>query len=216
MKKNIISILLVFLVITANAQKMEDVFVKMPDDIIIQLEEAWRKDLVGLYKSGKPAILENTMQGKSTLQKLTDDYLLLQSTEHSSVELKLLPLVNNTYIICMVETVYAPVADSRVSFYTTEWQPLQADGLYTPVTENMFVKGEDELSPSELIIALAPGSSIFLVKYNLGVENATLTAEYTSPQYLDEESRNKMESMLKTEAIVYKWNAGRFEQKQSF
>ena len=211
MRNFLISILLVFSVIMAEAQKMDEVFIKMPDEIVIQLEEAWRKDLVEIYKSGKPAVLENTMQGKSTLQKLTDDYLLLQSTEHSSVELKLLPLVNNTYIICMVETVFAPVADSRVSFYTTEWHPLVADGLYMPVTENMFVKVEEELLPSELSIAPAPGSGIFLVKYNLGVENATLTAEYTTPQYLDEESRNKMQTLLKTESIVYKWNSGRFE-----
>jgi len=211
MKKNIISILLVFSVIMAEAQRMDEVFIKMPDDIVIQLEEAWRKDLVEIYKSGKPAVLENTMQGKSTLQKLTDDYLLLQSTEHSSVELKLLPLVNNTFIICMVETVFAPVADSRISFYTTEWQPLLSDGLYTPVTEKMFVKVEEELSQSELSIAPAPGSAIFLVKYNLGVENATLTVEYTTPQYFDEENRDKMQALLKTESIVYKWNSGRFE-----
>ena len=211
MNRIIISILLIFPVITAQAQKMEDAFVKMPDDIIIQLEEAWRKDLVDLYKSGKPATLENTMQGKSTLLNLTVDYLLLQSTEHSSVELKLLPLVNNTFIICMVETVYAPVADSRVSFYTTEWQSLAADGLYTPVTEDLFLKEKAELSQSELDIVYAPGSDIFLVKYLLGVEDATLTAEYTTPQCIDEESRSKITSLLKTHSIMYRWNSGRFE-----
>ena len=211
MNKIIISILLVFSVITTGAQKMEDVFVKMPEDIIVQLEEAWRKDLVDLYNSGKSAILENTMQGKSTLQKLTGDYLLLQSTEHSTVELKLLPLVNNTFIICMVETVYAPIADSRVSFYTTEWYPLPADGLYTTVTENMLLKEKAELSQSELDIAYAPGSDIFLVKYILDAEDATLTAEYTTPQYFDEEGRSKIMSLLKTDSIIYKWNSGRFE-----
>jgi len=211
MNRIIISILLVFSVITAEAQKMEDVFVKMPDDIIIQLEEAWRKDLVDLYNSGKPAILENTMQGKSTLQKLTDDYLMLQSTEHSTVELKLLPLVNNTFIICMVETVYAPIADSRVSFYTTEWLPLAADGLYTSVTEDMFLKEKTEFSQSEFDIVYAPGSDIFLVKYILGVEDATLTAEYTTPQCFDEESRSKITPLLKTDSIMYRWSSGRFE-----
>ena len=201
MKRFIISLLLVCSVIFAKAQKMEDVFVKMPDDMIIQLGEAWRKDLVDLYKSGKPTTLENTMQGKSTLLNLTADYMLLQSTEHSTVELKLLPLVNNTYIICMIETVYAPVADSRVSFYTTEWLLLSDVGLYIPVTESTFLREEVKL----------PGSDIFLVKYSLGVEDATMTAEYTTPQYLDEDSRAEIMVRMITNSVEYKWNSGRFE-----
>ena len=209
MKRFIISILLVCPVIFADAQKIEEVFIKMPEDKIMHLGDAWRKDLVDLYKSGKSSTLENTMQGQSTLQKLTNDYLLLQSTEFSTVELKLLPLVNNTYVVCMIETVYAPVADSRVSFYTTEWQPLTATGIYVPVTEDMFLKGETELS--QLGLSSVQGLDIFLVKYSLSVEDATLTAEYTTPQYLDEERQNEIKSLLKTNSVIYKWNSGRFE-----
>ena len=189
---------------------MEDVFVKMPDDMIVQLEEAWRKDLVDLYKSDKVATLENTMQGQSTLLKLTEDYLLLRSTEHSSVELKLLPLVNNTNIVCVIETVYAPVADSRVSFYTTEWQPLVADGLYTPVEAGWFWKEKSELSQKGFIDAVA-GLDLFLVKYSLNAENTSLTAEYMTPQYLNEESRNKIKPLLKADTKTYQWALGRFE-----
>ena len=108
-----------------------------------------------------------------------------------------------------IETVYAPVADSRVSFYTTEWQPLTATDLYVPVTEDMFLKGEAELS--QLGLSSVQSLDIFLVKYSLSVEDATLTAEYTTPQYLDEERQNEIKSLLKTNAVIYKWNSGRFE-----
>ena len=77
----------------------------MPDKNIPQLEDAWRKDLVDLYKSGKEARLKNTMNGFSTLKNLTSDYLLLQVTDRSTIEMKLLPLVNNTNVICLVKTV---------------------------------------------------------------------------------------------------------------
>ncbi len=208
MKRFAVGLLLLCLTICVKAQKMEDFFVKIPDDLIVQLEEAWRKDLIDLYKSGKPATLENTMQGKSTLSKLTEDYMLLQSTEYSTVELKLLPLVNNTYIICMIETVYAPVADSRVAFYTTEWQQVPADGLFTPVIEEWFWKGDDA-SP-ELLDAKSK-LDMYLVKYSLSADNMILTAEYTTPQYLDEEYQEKVKSLLKTEPKVYEWKSGRFE-----
>jgi hypothetical protein len=189
---------------------MAELFIKMPDEMIVQLEEAWRKDLVDLYKSGKKANLENTMQGQSSLLQLTDDYMLLQSTERSTIELKRLPLVNNTYIICMITTVYAPVADSRVEFYTTEWQSLSADGLFDPVSEAWFPKDDADVSSYGFIDARI-GKDMFLAKYSLDADNMNLTAEYTTPQYLDEESRNKIEVFLKDKPKIYEWKRSHFE-----
>ena len=211
MKNFLISILLVFSVILVRAQKIEEVFVKMPDDIIIQLEEAWRKDLVDLYKSGKTATLENTMQGKSTLLKLTNDYMLLQLTERSTVELKFLPLVNNTFIICMIETVFAPVADSRVSFYTTEWQLLPSDGLFTADTEDWFWDDNVDRLSTEFQDASSK-LDMYLIKYSLYAENANLTAEYMTPHYLYEEHRKNVMPFLKTGVKTYEWKSGRFEK----
>ena len=207
MKRKIFGIAFMFLFITAGAQKMADLFIKMPDGLIVHLEEAWRKDLVDLYKAGKPAQLDNTMQGKSTLLKLTDQYLKLQSTERSVAELRLLPLVNNTFIICMVITVYGPVADSRVSFYSTEWQPLTSEEIFTPVTADWFRKAD--LDPQS--IAELARLDICLIKYSLSDEDATLTAEYTSPQYLDGDNQQVMKKLLKTEHKKFEWKSGRFE-----
>ena len=207
MKRIIAGLVFACIIIVAQAQKMEDYFIRIPDNFIVQLEEAWRRDLVDLYKSGKPAILENTMQGKSVLKKLTDHYLLLQSTESSIVELKLLSLVNNTHIICMIETVYAPVADSRVSFYTTDWQRLPSDDIFTPVTDEWFRIEPLDPSLQEHFQQL----NIFLVKYSLSDENETLTAEYMTPLLLDDDTRQRLTPLLKLGPKIYTWKSGRFE-----
>lgn len=210
MKRIVVVLLFIGFAVCLKAQKMEDVFVKMPDNIIVQLEEAWRKDLVDLFKSGKAATLENTMQGKSVLLKLTDDYLLLQSTERSTIELKLLPLINDTYIICVIETVCAPIADSRLCFYTTEWQMLSSDELFIPVSEDWFYQEDvDRLSPE--FVDVKSRLDMYLVKYSLSAEHTMLTAEYTTPQYLDEEYREKAKSILKSVPKTYEWKSGRFE-----
>ncbi|MDO4756693.1 MAG: DUF3256 family protein, partial [Parabacteroides sp.] len=80
-----------------SAQTMGEVFETIPDQYVPQLESAWRKDLVDLYQTGKEAKLKNTMNGLSELKQLTDSYLLLQATERSTIEMRLLPLLNNTY-----------------------------------------------------------------------------------------------------------------------
>jgi len=207
MKRLIAGWILACFILAAKAQKMEDYFVQMPNDLIVQLEEAWRKDLVDSYKAGKPAVLENTMQGKSILKKLSDHYLLLQSTESSTVELKMFSLVNNTFVICMIETVYAPVADSRVSFYSTDWQLLPSDGIFTPVAEEWFWK--DDLDTTTL--GYLPQTDIFLVKYSLSDEDTTLTAEYMTPYFLDDETQQLVKPLLKAEPKTYQWKSGRFE-----
>jgi len=207
MRRYFIILIIACRLITAGAQKMEDVFVRMPNKLIVQLEEAWRKDLVDLYKSGKTAVLDNTMQGKSTLHKLTDHYLKLQTTEHSIVEIKLLPLVNNTYIICMIQTVYGPIADSRVSFYTTEWQQLPADKIFSPVSGDWFLKADVDQEVLENLSLL----DVFLVKYTLSEDNESLTAEYTTPLYLDDENQRIVKSFLKNEPKRYEWKSGRYE-----
>ncbi|MDR2385132.1 MAG: DUF3256 family protein [Tannerella sp.] len=210
MKQLIISILTFIHVSFANSQTVADIFIKMPDKMIIQLEKAWRKDIIDLYKSGKTASLENTMQGRSVLKKLTNNYLFLETTERSSLEIKLLPLINDTYIICVISTVYAPVADSKAEFYTIEWKKLPDKELFTPITGAWFWKENvDTLSVKYIE---AQSLILFdLIKYSLNENDNTMTAEYTFPESLSDEERKKLLPFLKTENKVYEWKLSRFE-----
>jgi len=209
-KRLIISLLIMTASFGAGAQSMNELFIGMPDDIIVHLEDAWRKDLVDLYKTGKRARLENTLQGSSELLKLTDDYLLLQSTSRSVIELKRLPQINNTFIICMITTVYGPVADSRVDFYTTSWQPLTSGDLLKPAVESDFLQaGIDTSSVDYLEVKAA--SDIFLVKYSLNPDNTDLKAEYTTVQILDDEMRKKTEQFLSNNPKIFTWKQSHYE-----
>jgi hypothetical protein len=188
----------------ASAQTVAELFISMPDEMLVQLESPWRKDLIDLYKASKPATLENTLHGKSTLKMMTDDYLLLQTTERSTLEMRRLPLINNTFVICVVTTVYAPAADSKVCFYTTAWQPLTSDELLKPVEPAWFLM--DVASPDA-----ATSLDIQLVKYSLSADNNNITAEYTTPDYLDEETKAKVKPLLKGIPRVFEWKSGRYE-----
>lgn len=210
MKRLFLIILLGAFVWGMKAQNMEAVFVAMPDQYVPQLENAWRKDLIDLYQTGKEAKLKNTMNGFSTLKKLTDDYLLLQVTDRSTVEMKLLPLVNDTYVVCLIATVYGPVPDSRIEFFTTDWKPLDAADLYTPVPAEWFVKDDVDKSRTAFIEAAAR-LDMDLRKYSLDPDDLTLTVEYTTPQYLTKAERKQVEPFLKATPKVYRWEKSRFE-----
>lgn len=210
MKQLIISIFLALCAFNAGAQDMAGLFVKMPDEYMIGLEGAWRKDLVDLYQAGKEAKLQNMMQGTSQLMKLTPDYLRIQTSGRSTVELRRLPLVNHTYIICMVTTVSAPVSDSRIHFFTTDWKPLPDDGLYSPVSVDDFLLPDvDTTDVAFLDVMAALDMDLFV--YRLNEDAQTLTAEYTTLYYLDTAMRDKAKQFFKTEPKVFTWAKGRFE-----
>ncbi|MCD8176264.1 MAG: DUF3256 family protein [Tannerellaceae bacterium] len=209
MKKYIVVVCFFLLTVGAKAQDMSRYFIDIPDRLLPQLEAEWRKDLVDLYKEGKEARLQNLIGGESSIEKLTDDYLLLRSSSRGTVEMKLLPLVNNTHIICMITTVDGPVADSRIDFFTTEWTPLEASGLYTPVTGEWFRK--ENITPDEEGEYYLKRLDMDLIRYTLSSDNQTLTAHYTTPLYLSREEREKVLPYLKNEPKIYSWNKSLFK-----
>lgn len=210
MKRFFLSIVFAVLVLGVKGQNMAPVFTAMPDQYIPQLENEWRKDLIDLYNSGKEARLQNTMNGFSVLKKLTDNYLLLQVTDESTVEMKLFPLVNNTNIICVVNTVNGPVPDSRIAFYTTEWKPLDMADLFTPVSSEWFVK-ENVDKKSEAYQKAAVYLDMNLIKYTLSPDSFTLTATYNTPLYLGKEERKLVAPFLKETPKVYTWEKFHFK-----
>lgn len=210
MKHFFLTILLCIGVLSVKAQEMDAVFVAMPDQYVPQLENAWRKDLIDLYNSGKEARLKNTMNGFSTLKKMTSDYMLLQVTDRSTVEMKLLPLVNNTNIVCMITTIYGPVPDSQIEFFSTEWEPLNVADLYTAVPADWYIKEEVDKNNISFIEATTR-LDVDLRKLSLSPDNQTLTVEYTTPEYLAKEDRAKVSSYLKEEPKVYTWEKFHFK-----
>ncbi|MCC8171060.1 MAG: DUF3256 family protein [Parabacteroides sp.] len=194
----------------AKAQDMAPLFAAMPDALVPQLEDAWRKDLIDLYNAGKEAKLKNTMNGFSTLQKLTSDYLLLQVSDNSTVELKLLPLVNDTKIIGMITTVDGPVPDSRIAFYSTDWKPLEASGLFTPPASGWFIKeGVDK--NGEAYRHAVSLLDMDLIRYRFSPDDLTLTATYTTPLYLSKKDRESVLPYLRETPKVYSWQKIHFE-----
>lgn len=196
--------------LSLQAQNMAEVFIAMPNEYLPQLEDAWRKDLVDLYRSGEKARLKNDMGGTSELVKLTEDYLLLQSTERTTVEMKLLPLVNNTFVVCRIVTLEGPVKDSRVTFFSPEWEPLNSGDLWTPVRADWFIRTDaDTLSVSygEAISQL----DMDLFHYQLNPDDYTLTQIYTTPLYTDRETQKKLKRFLKDSPKVYTWTKTYFK-----
>lgn len=122
-----------------QAQSLKELFLKMPQESCPALSEYNRLELVDNLKNGKPMQTYNLFRTISTMKVLTDDYAHLVISLNSEKELKLLPLNDGSHIIMVLSTIYSDsIADSSLSFYTTDWQFLDANNYISNPTSSEF------------------------------------------------------------------------------
>ena len=206
----LISILLTFLcAMPMFAQTMKSVFVSMPDSIAPLFTKVNKEDCIDFLDSGMKAVVTNRFGNKSEMKALSDDYVLMQSTSGSSLEMKLLPVNDSTKVVCMVKTVCASACDSEVHFYTSDWNKelAVADYLVMPDVSMFFLPPDSASDNYDLIRKKV---DMHLVKASLSKDDASITFIYTTPDYLNKDDREKLLPYLRKEPIVLKWQDGKF------
>ena len=198
-----------FCVMSVVAQDMKSVFVAMPDSVTPLLTKVNREDCIDFLDSNMKAVVKNRFGNVAEMKVLTDDYVLMQTSEVGTLEMKLLPLADSTKVICMVKTVNVPVADSSVRFYTSDWsQQLDVKEFLQLPSMDAFFLPNDSLKDEAILTRKK--ADMHLMKAQLSKEDTSLTFTYTTPDYLNEEDREKLLSHLRKEPIVLRWSEGKF------
>jgi len=195
--------------IYCNAQDISSVFGNMPKNLILLVDSIPRQDLLDLYKSNMSANIKDKLNGNTTLNALTEDFIELKSS-NSSMQIALLRLVNDSKIILLIQTVCAPVCDSRLSFYTTDWKPLDASDFILPANASWFIKDDTDQTGEDFINA--PKSlDMDLMQFRFNPEKLELIQTYTTPQYLSKEDREAIDPFLKQEPKIFVWRKTGFK-----
>lgn len=191
------------------AQKMRDVFAHMPDTVLNLLTEYNRLDCIDFIENNMEAKVRNRLDGFSVLNKLTDNYLQMQLTASTQVEMKLLSGNDSLEYIALVKTFAAPARSSEVSFYKLDWQKLSAeqflklpdfDSFWKPVT------GEDSTT-MDSVACLKKKMDLRLVAASLSDKDESLTFRL-QPANLEKEDSVKISNHIRP--VVYIWNRKTF------
>ncbi len=210
MKKKIVGMMACMLWVGwAQAQEMKDVFINMPDSISGVLTKMNREDCVDFLASNMKAQVTNLYDRQSELTALTNDYLFLQATPQSSWEMKLLPVNDSTKIVCFIRSVCAPVCDSKVEFYTTDWQPLEKSNyLQQPVADSFFLPADSIHADS--LATLRKEADLTFLKASLSPDNTSLSYVYTTLDFVRKETSDKLRAYIRKSPIRYEWVEGKF------
>ena len=210
MRKRMLFWLLGVLCVTSmSAQDMKTVFLSMPDSITPLLTKVNKEDCIDFLANDMKAEVKNRFGNVTEMKMLTDDYVYLQMTSQSAMELKLLPMNDSVKVVCMVKTVCGPACDSEVHFFSSDWkQELPAaDFCQMPKVDEFFLTPE---TASPEFQDLRKRANMELMKVSLAADEASLTVLCTVPDYLNKEDRKKMEAYIKKEPITFRWENGKF------
>lgn len=163
---------------SAQTLKMRDVFVAMPDSVLLLVTENNRLDCIDFVDNNMEAKVRNRADEFVEMKKLTDDYLFFQTSESSRTEMKLLTVQDSVQVVCVVRTYLGPGADSDVAFYRADsWQSLERSVLSClngarPAVEDFFVDENGDDSKDNYIQMLR---DFPLMEANLSADTLELT-----------------------------------------
>lgn len=198
-----------FCVMSVVAQDMKSVFVLMPDSVLPLLTKVNKEDCIDFLASDMKAVVRNRFGNEVEMKALTDDYVLMQTSEVGTLEMKLLLLSDSTKVICMVKTACATACDSSIRFYASDWsKELDAKSfLQLPAMDAFFLPMD---TVSDEAILTRKKADMHMMKAQLSKDNLSLTFVYTTPDYLNKEDREKLLPHLRKDPIVLRWSEGRF------
>lgn len=131
-------------------------FISAPAQLIPQLDENRRKDLIDFHNAGVAHHIVNQLGGEVLIDTIDDMQITAKLSSSSSIQIALLPVADTVGVIAVVHTVSLPAQDSRITFYNTRWQPIENGKIFTAPTAKTFLNKSSKKTAQQA----APTSSI--------------------------------------------------------
>ncbi|AWX06511.1 DUF3256 family protein [Prevotella intermedia] len=198
MKKIFLILLVMFSLLPLNAQNMRQIWLEMPDSIVPYLNRSLRTELADYVTMGMKSEVMNALRDTTRIEKLTDDYILVKLSNATKLEIKSL----DTSTIAMVQTWCGPLAESKLSLFSNNWEvkPLNID------VSPMFVK-PDTMSQQRYSELLDMANDT-MNEMQLSVKDNSLTIKYSVP-LLSSTDKKEMQAILRQRKL--NWNGTTFK-----
>jgi len=210
MTRFFILILVAIMPSLAFSQKSLDVFVNMPDTLCLYLDKNARQAMVTEAISNNDEGINNKLNGVSSILWFTNDCAMIRLSQSSTLQLRLLPTTGSTSIVCLINTVSAPAAESVVKFYDSEWNLLK-DKIALPENDKIlsyFTHRTDSITEeryAELLTYLDP----IMVSAEFSREEPVVHFDLSMPMLNADDRKQVNEIILQRN---FKWDGKTFNE----
>lgn len=207
MKKLILAISFLFInLIAVKAQdNLISVFYNLPDAVVSGLNAEMKDLLLANPTDTAEVTVETGVYDSIKRLAIADDYIMLQTSPAGTVQIKLLPLINESKIICVIHTVCAKACDSHISFYTTKWTPIAQSDLFPAKRTDWFIKSDVDRGSQEFRNALS-ALDMNPMKLTISNKDNSISVEYDIKGYLSEDDYKIVQPFLTEQPKVFTWD----------
>jgi len=188
-----------FLSILTQAQQAGDFFKSMPSELLPGVSEGNKTMLmVNRSKTTVPYSLgeiEKVVHG--------DDYLQIKTSDAGTLELKLLPVRDDSVVICVIRTVCTSVCDSHISFYSSDWNKLDNERFLPDVSADFFLNSSPKKSKNDKYAVSLP--DIYPISASFSETGTDLTLTFHYKERLTDEQIQKLKPLLKGDSVILTW-----------
>lgn len=204
MKKIITLALTIYCSLSLSAQDITKVFLEIPSTILFELD-AEKKDKLVSNPTDTTTISVDSHLGSIERIAISEDFISLKTSGAGTLQIKLLPLVNDSKIICVVKTVCSKACDSQVQFYTTAWVPLPIANLFPAKDISWFLKSDIDKSSDDFKNAVA-AIDMNPVQLSLSEKDYSITAESDLENHLAGDDFAAVEPFISSEPKILVWD----------
>lgn len=204
MMKKITTIFLLLLSMTATGQTIADLFRSMPSELLPGVSEANKTML--LVDSGKTSVPYALGEIGKIAQ--SNDFVHIRTSDAGDLQLKVLPLSSDSLIVSVIQTVCAGVCDSRIFFFTTNWEELDQE-LFLPVlSKEIFFNSSKKDSDNYKYAVSLP--DIYPISARFTKTGTDLLLKLHYRERLTEDQIAEISPYLKDDTVILQWNNGSF------
>lgn len=112
-----------------KAQKIDSVFMNLPERVSPLLNRQMKFEMLEYFKAEHADSVKNKLYGNSviTSRDTLNQTLSLSTSSASNMQIKLFVEPEKSYTIGIIETIYHPIESSALSFYDAQWNKLNID-----------------------------------------------------------------------------------------
>ena len=187
--------------LTAAALTASEAFIAAPRSVITLLDKDERMDMVDYFNAGVARPDSKAADGTSVVAAMTDETITVKMSDASTLEISVLPAAQP--IIMVITTVRTPAPDSSVAFYSADWKPLPAKGIFAMPQLNDWLADK---SARDEVTMIAP-FMVASAAYNAATGELVLTN--TLSTFLSDAVYKDIAKYMKP-SLTYKWNRKSF------
>ena len=207
MKRTIIVCLCLSALFTASTKDMRELWLSMPDSLIGYMDKSKRLALLDHVDMNTTAELTNKLEGKTSLDTLTSNFMQVTLNNVVDLRMTLLPSTGEgatDSILCVVRTYRNAEPESIVELYDQSWKRLRKIDF----DAEMFFNRPDTMSQEryEQIRSLV---SVLFVKAELREGSDVLVLTPSLP-FNTREEKEKIKSIILQTNV--KWNGKIFNK----